>query len=184
MLVRIRPRPLRRKGQAMKKYFIYYRQLDTFIEVTKEQYYSYYRYVWRHLYARKRDNECALPKNKLLYCDADCIGCRYRCFPRATSLDAYSAEGTENVSLSEVLASDCLTPEEEMIAEFEAEEHAETERKISELLSRLPEQYGRAYDLIKSGATIQEAADALGITYDQFRYLKSKLFDMIKKVLK
>ena len=168
----------------MKQFFIYYRQLDTYFEVSKEQYYSYYRYVWRHLYARKRDNECAIPKNKLLYCDTDCIGCKYRCLPNTVSLDTYSADDTEDASLYDAIPSDCPTPEDEAISEFEAEEKEQAEIKITELLSRLPEQYRKAADLIKSGATLQASADALGITVNQFRYLKAKLIDMIKAMSK
>ena len=168
----------------MKTYRIYYRHLNTFFEVTEEQYRDYYRFIWQHLQARKRDRECTLPKDKLLYCDADCIGCKYRCLPRTISLDSFSDEERTDIFFRDAIASDSASPEDRLISEFEAEERAEAERQIAELLSRLPEQYRKAADLIKSGATLQASADALGITVNQFRYLKSKLIDMIKAMLK
>ncbi len=63
-----------------KKYKIYIKETDEFVEVEKEVYYNYYRMVWTYVKRQQRTGECVCPKSKVAFCDGDCLMCKYHRF--------------------------------------------------------------------------------------------------------
>ena len=75
------------------------------VEVTKEQYYGYYRDVWATRKRAQSHGQCMCPKSKLWLCDGDCLICKFRAPGDSLSLDlTHENENGEEYSLLDELA--------------------------------------------------------------------------------
>ena len=85
----------------MTNYRVYIRKINTWVDVTKEQYYAYYRDVWA---TRKREQfygRCRCPKSKMWICDGDCLSCAFHATGEIASLDS-TFEDDEGNSTSQI----------------------------------------------------------------------------------
>lgn len=87
LFVSFRPPLTRQKGQPMKtnknqkstrEYKVYIHRFKTWVEVTEEQYYTYYRDIWATRKRTQAHGQCMCPKSKTWMCDGNCLACEFR----------------------------------------------------------------------------------------------------------
>ncbi len=54
-----------------REYKVYIHRLKTWVEVTEEQYYAYYRDIWATRKRAQAHGQCMCPKSKTWMCDGD-----------------------------------------------------------------------------------------------------------------
>ena len=77
---------------------VYIHRLKTWVEVTEEQYYAYYRDIWATHKRAQAHGQCMCPKSKTWMCDGDCLVCEFRAAGDNLSLD-YTVEDGEITNL-------------------------------------------------------------------------------------
>ena len=70
-----------------RSYKVYLPRLKQWVEVTKEQYYGYYRDIWATRDRAQNHGQCQCPKSKTWTCDGDCLVCPYQSAGDVHSLD-------------------------------------------------------------------------------------------------
>lgn len=63
--------------KSTREYKVYIHRLKTWVEVTEEQYYAYYRDIWATRKRAQAHGQCMCPKSKTWMCDGDCLGCEF-----------------------------------------------------------------------------------------------------------
>lgn len=155
-------------------YKVYLPRLKKWVDVTKEQYYGYYRDIWA---TRKRAQEhcqCMCPKSKLWLCDGDCLACQYRAAGDTLSLD-YTCENEsgEEFSMMDKLQDESINIEEVIT------DRAALEQLFNRLGQIMPEAR-RIGELRLAGLTDTEIAKVLGVARTTFLSRIKKAAELLK----
>lgn len=82
--------------KSTREYKVYIHRLKTWVEVTEEQYYAYYRDIWATRKRTQAHGQCMCPKSKTWMCDGDCLACEFRAAGDNLSLDYTIEDGEGN----------------------------------------------------------------------------------------
>ena len=82
--------------KSTRGYKVYIHRLKTWVEVTEEQYYAYYRDIWATRKRAQAHGQCMCPKSKTWMCDGDCLACEFRAAGDNLSLDYTVEDGEGN----------------------------------------------------------------------------------------
>ena len=82
--------------KSPREYKVYIHRLKTWVEVTEEQYYTYYRDIWATRKRAQAHGQCMCPKSKTWMCDGDCLACEFRAAGDNLSLDYTVEDGEGN----------------------------------------------------------------------------------------
>ena len=82
--------------KSTREYKVYIHHLKTWVEVTEEQYYAYYRDIWATRKRTQAHGQCMCPKSKTWMCDGDCLACEFRAAGDNLSLDYTVEDGEGN----------------------------------------------------------------------------------------
>lgn len=82
--------------KSTREYKVYIHRLKTWVEVTEEQYYAYYRDIWATRKRAQAHGQCMCPKSKTWMCDGDCLACEFRTAGDNLSLDYTVEDGEGN----------------------------------------------------------------------------------------
>ena len=82
--------------KSTREYKVYIHRLKTWVEVTEEQYYAYYRDIWATRKRTQAHGQCMCPKSKTWMCDGDCLACEFRAAGDNLSLDYTVEDGEGN----------------------------------------------------------------------------------------
>ena len=94
-----------------KKYKVYLKGMDKWVDVTKEFYYEYYRPIWRKRKNMQDKNVCRCPKDRFHLCDGICCG--YEFYDTVIfSLDQPIGDG--NICFGDTLYDEDDTPGKQM----------------------------------------------------------------------
>ena len=161
--------------QETREYKIYLPHEKQWVEVTKEQYYGYYRDIWATRKRAQAHGQCMCPKSKLWLCDGDCLACQFRSAGDNLSLDlTYSNEGGDEFSLLDKLAAGSAGVEDVVTDQI----------ILTELIRRLGEIMPEARhigELRLEGLTDTEIADVIGIPRTTFLSRIKKVAEAIKR---
>ena len=106
--------------KSTREYKVYVHRLKTWVEVTEEQYYAYYRDIWATRKRAQAHGQCMCPKSKTWMCDGDCLACEFRAAGDNLSLDYTVEDGEGNQkSWADDLQDD--TPDAQSIMEGKSE---------------------------------------------------------------
>ena len=96
--------------KSTREHKVYIHRLKTWVEVTEEQYYAYYRDIWATRKRAQAHGQCMCPKSKTWMCDGDCLVCEFRAAGDNLSLD-YTVEDGEG-NRNEIIRHKSLLPSE------------------------------------------------------------------------
>ena len=80
--------------KSTREYKVYIHHIKTWVEVTEEPDYAYYRDIWATRKRAQAHGQCICPKSKTRMCDGDCLACEFRAAGDNLSLD-YTVEDDE-----------------------------------------------------------------------------------------
>jgi len=161
------------QGQA-RDYKVYLPRLKKWVEVTKEQYYGYYRDLWATRKRAQEHGQCMCPKSKLWLCDGDCLACQYRAAGDTPSLDyTYENEKGEAFSMLDKLEDESVSIEEIVT------DKAVLEQLFNRLDEIMPEAR-RIGELRLAGLTDTEIAKIIGVSRTTFLSRLKKAAEFLK----
>ncbi|MBQ9900759.1 MAG: sigma-70 family RNA polymerase sigma factor [Clostridia bacterium] len=161
----------------MTNYRVYIRKINTWVDVTKEQYYAYYRDVWA---TRKREQfygRCRCPKSKMWICDGDCLSCAFRATGEIASLDS-TFEDDEGNSTSQIEELQDEKPAAQAIME-----DRELLAALYQKLEELDPDGRRICELIMEGKSERTIASELGISRSTYAYRRNKVLKLLREML-
>lgn len=83
--------------KSTREYKVYLHRSKTWVEVTEEQYYAYYRDIWATRKRAQAHGQCMCPKSKTWMCDGDCPICEFSGAGDMRSLDALNPDGNSGM---------------------------------------------------------------------------------------
>lgn len=94
------------ENQSQPRVFkIYLPHEKQWAEVTKAQYYAYYRDIWATRKRAQAHHQCMCPKSKHWLCDGDCLGCEFHAPGDTLSIDrTYQNSDGDELSILDKLA--------------------------------------------------------------------------------
>lgn len=141
-----------------KHYKVYLPKLKQWVEVTKEQYYGYYRDIWATRDRAQNHGQCMCPKKKTWICDGDCLVCPYRAAGDMHSLD-YTTENENGDEFTMLDKLDDTTPGiEEVVTDKLVLE------QLFERLAVIMPEARRIGELRLAGLSDTEIADIIGVS--------------------
>lgn len=154
--------------QTTREYKVYIRRLNTWVEVTEEQYYAYYRPIWRTRYHARKNGECSCTKSQIWMCDGDCPGCPHYAAGKKISIDTSIGGEDDNLILGDVLVDDApstasVLVDQELLEALYAE------------LDRLDPEGRRICELMMQGQSEREAAANMDMPRSTFKRHWAKL---------
>jgi len=157
-----------------KKYKVYLKGMDTWVDVTEDFYYEYYRPIWRKRKNMQKKNVCGCPKDRFHLCDGVCCGCDfYRV--EVVSLDQPIADG--NICLGDTLCDKNDTPENRYIQK-------ETIAALYDAIETLPEIERTIINLILEGKTGDEIRIIMGFrSLPNVSYWKRRAYSALRKLM-
>ena len=141
-----------------KQYKVYIPRLKQWVEVTKEQYYGYYRDIWATRDRAQNHGQCMCPKGKTWTCDGDCLVCPYRAAGDMHSLDyTLENENGDEFSMLDKLGDGSPSIEEVVTDKLVLEQ-------LFERLAEIMPEARRIGELRLAGLSDTEIANAIGVS--------------------
>lgn len=163
--------------KSTREYKVYIHRLKTWVEVTEEQYYAYYRDIWATRKRAQAHGQCMCPKSKTWMCDGDCLACEFRAAGDNLSLDYTVEDGEGNQkSWADDLPDD--TPNAQSIME-----DRELLCALYQKLQELDPEGRRICELIMEGKSERDIASTLGISRNTYTYRRDKLLRVLREQL-
>ena len=164
--------------KSTREYKVYIHRLKTWVEVTEEQYYAYYRDIWATRKRAQAHGQCMCPKAKTWMCDGDCLVCEFRAAGDNLSLDYTVEDGEGNQkSWADDLPDD--TPNTQSIME-----DRELLCALYQKLQELDPEGRRICELIMEGKSERDIASIMGYSNQSaVNYRKQKAFDRLRVLL-
>lgn len=163
--------------KSTREYKVYIHRLKTWVEVTEEQYYAYYRDIWATRKRAQSHGQCMCPKSKTWMCDGDCLACEFQAAGDNLSLDYTVEDGEGNQkSWADDLQDD--TPNAQSIME-----DRELLCALYQKLQELDPEGRRICELIMEGKSEREIASALGVSRNTYTYRRDKLLPILREQL-
>lgn len=153
---------------------VYIPRLKQWVEVTKEQYYGYYRDIWATRNRAQHHGQCGCPQKYVWACDGDCLVCSYHSAGDVHSLD-YTVEnenGDETTMLDTL--KDGSPSIDDIVTDKLVLEH------LFDRLSEIMPEAKRIGELRLSGVTDTEIAKIIGIPRTTFLSRLKKAKQVIK----
>lgn len=160
--------------QSNRSYKVYIPRLKQWVEVTKEQYYGYYRDIWATRDRAQNHGQCQCPKSKTWVCNGDCLVCPYHSAGDVHSLDF----AIENENGDETTMLDKLEDGSPSI-----EDVVTDKLMLEQLFMRLAEimpEAKRIGELRLAGLTDTEIARVIGISRTTFLSRLKKAAQLMK----
>lgn len=123
------------------KYKVYLKEMDIWVDVTKDFYYEYYRPIWRQRKKMQDKRVCGCPKDRFHLCDGVCCGCE---FYSVDIVSFYQPIGDGNICLGDTLCNEIDTQENRYIEQ-------EITSALYEAIETLPEIEKKIVYLILEG---------------------------------
>ena len=157
--------------KSTREYKVYIHRLKTWVEVTEEQYYAYYRDIWATRKRAQAHGQCMCPKSKTWMCDGDCLACEFRAAGDNLSLDYTVEDGEGNQkSWADDLRDD--TPDAQSIME-----DRELLCALYQKLQELDPEGRRICELIMEGKSERDIASIMGYNNQSaVNYRKQKAY--------
>lgn len=156
-------------------YKIYLPREKQWVEVTKTQYYAYYRDIWATRKHAQEHHQCMCPKNKHWLCDGDCLICPFHAPGDSLSLDlTYQNSEGEEFSMLDKLADPTASIEDVVTDQI----------VLDMLFQRLAEIMPEARpigDLRMAGMSDAEIADKIGIPRTTFLSRLKKAKELLQR---
>ena len=149
--------------KSTREYKVYIRRLKTWVEVTKEQYYAYYRGIWAIRKRAQAHGQCMCPKSKIWLCDGDCLACEFRSAGDTLSLD-YTVKDSEG---NQKRRADGLWDDSQDVQSIL--EDRELLDALYEELRKLDPEGRRICELILQGRSEREAAVTMNMARSTFK---------------
>lgn len=150
------------KQRSNRNYKVYIPRLKQWVDVTKEQYYGYYRDIWATRDRAQNHGQCQCPKSKTWTCDGDCLVCPYHSAGDVHSLDyTIENENGDGTTMLDKLG-DTVPSIDEVVTD---------KLVLEQLFGRLAEimpEAKRIGELRLSGLTDTEIAGIIGISRTTF----------------
>lgn len=164
--------------KSTREYKVYIHRLKTWVEVTEEQYYAYYRDIWATRKRAQAHGQCMCPKSKTWMCDGDCLACEFRAAGDNLSLDYTVEDGEGNQkSWADDLRDD--SPDAQSIME-----DRELLCALYQKLQELDPEGRRICELIMEGKSERDIASIMGYNNQSaVNYRKQKAFDRLRVLL-
>lgn len=164
--------------KSTREYKVYIHHLKTWVEVTEEQYYAYYRDIWSTRNHAQAHGQCMCSKSKTWMCDGDCLACEFHAAGDNLSLDYTIEDGEGNQkSWADDLQDD--TPDAQSIME-----DRELLCALYQKLQELDPEGRRICELIMQGQSEREAAMNMNMARSTFKRHWNKLKDELVIALK
>ena len=145
-----------------RSYKVYLPRLKQWVEVTKEQYYGYYRDIWATRDRAQNHGQCQCPKSKTWTCDGDCLVCPYRSAGDVHSLDyTIENENGDETTMLDKLTDTAPSVEEVVMDKLVLEQ-------LFDRLSEIMPEARRIGELRLAGLTDTEIAGVIGISRTTF----------------
>ena len=157
-----------------KQYKVYLPRTKQWVEVTKEQYYVYYRDIWATRNRAQNHMQCMCPKSKTWTCDGDCLVCPYHAAGDMLSLN-YTLE---NENGDEFTMLDKLKDSSPNVEEIVTDKIML--QQLFEKLAEIMPEARRIGELRLSGLSDTEIATAIGIPRTTFLSRLKKASQIIK----
>lgn len=159
--------------KSTREYKVYIHRLKTWVDVTEEQYYAYYRDIWATRKRAQAHGRCMCPKSKIWMCDGDCLVCEFRAAGDTLSLD-YTVEDDEG---NRKCWADDLQDDSQTIRSIIEERELQT--ALHRKLRELDPEGRRICELIMQGCSEREAAAIMHMPRSTFK----RHWDKIKREL-
>ena len=157
---------------------VYIHSLKTWVEVTEEQYYAYYRDIWATRKRAQAHGQCMCPKSKFWMCDGDCLICEFHAAGDRLSLDYAVEDGDGNQK--------CWVDDmKDDTADIQsiAEDH-DLLCALYQKLQELDPEGRRICELILEGKTERDIASIMGFNNQStVNYKKQRAFDSLRTLL-
>ncbi len=155
-------------------YKVYLKGMDTWVDVSKEFYYEYYRPIWRIRKNMQEKNVCRCPKDRFHLCDGICCGCEFYGV-EIVSLDQPIGDG--NICLGDTLFDENDTPEKKCIQK-------ETIAALYAAIEKLPETEKTIIYLLLEGKTGDEIRSTMGFRgLNNVSYWKKKAYTALRELM-
>ena len=157
-----------------KQYKVYIPRLKQWVEVTKEQYYGYYRDIWATRDRAQNHGQCMCPKGKTWTCDGDCLVCPYRAAGDMHSLDyTLENENGDEFSMLDKLEDGSPSIEEVVTDKLVLEQ-------LFIRLAKIMPEARRIGELRLAGLSDTEIANAIGVSRTTFLSRLKKVAQTLK----
>ena len=155
-------------------YKIYLPHEKQWVEVTQEQYHTYFRSIWAARKRAQKHRQCMCPKSKLWLCDGDCLICRFRAPGDSLSLNlTFENEDGEEYSLLGKLTDQSVSIDDVVTDQI----------MLDILFQRLGEIMPEARsigDLRLAGLSDAQIADKIGVPRTTFLYRLKKAKELLQ----
>lgn len=162
-------------SQQNRDYKIYLPRFKKWVDVTKEQYYGYYRDIWATRKRAQEHGQCMCPKSKLWQCDGDCLPCQYHAAGDTHSLNyVYENQNSEEFSMLDKLADTSASIEDVVTDQI----------MLDMLFQRLAEIMPEARSIGKlrmEGLSDSEIADRIGVPRTTFLSRLKKAKEILQR---
>ena len=156
-------------------YKIYLPHEKQWVEVTQEQYHTYFRSIWAARKRAQKHRQCMCPKSKLWLCDGDCLICKFRAPGDSLSLDlTFENEDGEEYSLLGKLADQSVSIDDVVTDQIMLD-------IFFQHLGEIMPEARRIGELRLEGLTDTEIADVIGIPRTTFLSRIKKAMEVIKR---
>jgi DNA-directed RNA polymerase specialized sigma24 family protein len=156
-------------------YKVYIPRLKEWVDVTKEQYYGYYRDIWATRKRAQAHGQCMSPRSKLWLCDGDCLVCQYRAAGDTLSLDyTYENENGEEFTMLDKLEDETVRIEDIVTDKVILEQ-------LFHRLDAIMPDARHIGELRLAGLTDTEIANFLGMPRTTFRSRIKRAEEILKR---
>ncbi len=147
------------------------------VEVSENDYRTYYRPIWRARKQAQKNEECVCPKDILWKCDGDCVGCQFHTEAKTVSLDTPIGDDGDEITLADTLADDAPDSDSILIEE-------EILNVLCDELERLDPEGKRIFELMYDLHSEREAAEIMGMPRSTFKRQLEKVRSVLQEKLK
>lgn len=156
-------------------YKIYLPHEKQWVEVTEEQYRTYYRDIWATRKRAQEHHQCMCPQNKQWMCDGDCLVCRFHAPGDNLSLDlTFENRDGDEVSPLDKLADQSASIEEVVTDQIMLD-------MLFQRLAEIMPEARRIGDLRMAGLSDAEIADIIGIPRTTFLSRLKKAKELLQR---
>lgn len=170
--------PTNENQKSTREYKVYIHCLNTWVDVTEEQYYAYYRDIWATRNRAQAHGQCMCPKSKTWMCDGDCLFCEFHAAGDNLSLDYTVQDGEGNQKSWADGLQDHTTDSQSLI------EDRELLRILYQKLQELDTEAKRICELFMQGQSEREAAASMNMARSTFKRHWAKIQSELQEKLR
>ena len=164
------------ENQSQTRIFkIYLPHEKQWTEVTKAQYYAYYRDIWAIRKRAQAHHQCMCPKSKHWMCDGDCLDCEFHAPGDTLSIDrTYQNSDGDELSMLDKLADSAAGIEDVVNDQIMLD-------MLFQRLAEIMPEARRIGSLRMAGLSDTEIADKIGIPRTTFLSRLKKAKELLQR---